>query len=53
MAIWTASDYVGAFMRASNAVYEREEGRPFWWLKPLQLLVTLILVLMAALVVSR
>ena len=51
VAIWTASNYVGAFMRASNAVYEREEGRPFWWLKPLQLLVTLILVLMAALVV--
>jgi membrane protein len=51
VAIWTASNYVGAFMRASNAVYEREEGRPFWLLKPLQLLVTLILVLMAALVV--
>jgi len=51
LAIWTASNYVGAFMRASNAVYEREEGRPFWKLKPLQLLVTLILVLLAALVV--
>jgi membrane protein len=51
VAIWTASNYVGAFMRASNAVYNREEGRPFWKLKPLQLLVTLILVLMAALVV--
>ncbi len=51
VAIWTASNYVGAFMRASNAVYEREEGRPFWKLKPLQLLVTLILVMMAALVV--
>ena len=51
LAIWTASNYVGAFMRASNSVYEREEGRPFWKLKPLQLLVTLILVLLAALVV--
>jgi membrane protein len=51
VAIWTASNYVGAFMRASNAVYEREEGRPFWLLKPVQLLVTLVLVLMAALVV--
>jgi membrane protein len=51
LAIWTASNYVGAFMRASNAVYEREEGRPFWKLKPLQLLVTLILVMLAALVV--
>ena len=51
LAIWTASNYVGAFMRASNSVYEREEGRPFWKLKPLQLLVTLILVLLAAAVV--
>jgi membrane protein len=51
VAIWTASNYVGAFMRASNAVYEREEGRPFWKLRPLQLAVTLTLVLLAALVV--
>ena len=51
LAIWTASNYVGAFMRASNAIYEREEGRPFYKLRPLQLLVTLVLVLMAALVV--
>jgi membrane protein len=51
VALWTASNYVGAFTRASNAIYEREEGRPFWKLRPIQLLVTLILVLMAALVV--
>jgi membrane protein len=51
VALWTASNYVGAFMRASNAVYEREEGRPFWILRPVQMLVTLVLVLMAALVV--
>jgi membrane protein len=38
-------------MRASNAIYEREEGRPFWKLRPLQMLVTLVLVLLAALVV--
>jgi membrane protein len=50
-ALWTASGYVGAFMRASNVIYEREEGRPFYILRPLQLLVTLVLVLMAALVV--
>ena len=29
-AIWSASGYIGAFMRASNAIYEVEEGRPFW-----------------------
>ena len=51
LALWTASNYVGAFMRASNSIYERDEGRPFWKLRPLQILVTLILVLMAALVV--
>jgi membrane protein len=51
VALWTASNYVGAFMRASNAIYERDEGRPFYKLKPVQLLVTLVLVMMAALVV--
>ena len=50
-ALWTASGYVGAFMRASNAFYEREEGRPFYILRPFQILVTLVLVMMAALVV--
>jgi membrane protein len=38
-------------MRAANAIYERQEGRGFLRLRPLQLLVTLILILMAALVV--
>ena len=51
VAIWTASGYVGAFMRASNSVYGREEGRPFWKLRPFQMLITLVLVLLAALVV--
>jgi membrane protein len=50
-ALWSASGYIGAFMRASNAIYEREEGRGFFKLRPVQLLVTLILVLLAALVV--
>jgi membrane protein len=51
VALWTASGYVGAFMRASNAIYEREEGRPFYVLRPLQVAVTFVLVMMAALVV--
>ena len=50
-ALWTASGYVGAFMRASNAIYEIEEGRPFYKLRPLQILVTLVLELMLAIVV--
>jgi len=42
LAIWSASGYVGAFSRAMNRIYEIDEGRPFWKLKPVQLLVTLI-----------
>ena len=49
-ALWTASGYVGAFMRASNLIYEVEEGRSFVKLRPLQMLVTLVLVLLLALV---
>lgn len=47
-ALWTASGYTGAFSRAMNRVYEVEEGRPFWKLKPIMLLITLILVLVVA-----
>jgi len=49
-ALWTASGYVGAFMRASNVVYEVEEGRRFWKLRPLQIAITVVLVLVSALV---
>jgi len=49
-ALWTASGYVGAFMRASNVIYEVEEGRSFIKLRPLQMLVTLVLVLLLTLV---
>ncbi|HXS43105.1 MAG TPA: YihY/virulence factor BrkB family protein [Solirubrobacteraceae bacterium] len=52
-ALWSASGYIGAFMRASNAIYEVEEGRPFWKLRPVQLLVTFILlVLLAAVAIA-
>ena len=50
VALWSASAYVGAFIRASNVIYEVEEGRPFWKLRPLQIAVTLVMVLLAALV---
>jgi membrane protein len=50
VALWSASGYIGAFMRASNIIYETPEGRPFWKLRPLQLGVTLaMIVLMVAL----
>jgi membrane protein len=48
-ALWTASGYVGASGRAMNRIYEIPEGRPFWKLRPIMLLITVVaLVLMAA-----
>ncbi|BCJ55618.1 ribonuclease [Actinoplanes sp. NBRC 14428] len=47
-ALWSASNYVGVFTRASNRVYGVKEGRPFWKLRPLQLGLSAVgLVLMA------
>jgi membrane protein len=51
-ALWSASGYVGAFMRASNVIYETPEGRPFWKLRPLQILVTLVMVILLALIAA-
>jgi membrane protein len=48
-ALWSASAYVGAFIRASNVVYETPEGRPFWKPRPLQIAVTLAMIVMMAL----
>jgi membrane protein len=47
-ALWSASGYVSAFTDASNVIYEVEEGRPIWKLKPLQLFVTLVCILLVA-----
>ena len=49
-ALWSASGYVGAFMRAMNVLYEVREGRPFWKLRPLQIAITILMVLLLALV---
>ncbi|HSD23349.1 MAG TPA: YihY/virulence factor BrkB family protein [Solirubrobacterales bacterium] len=48
VALWSASGYLGAFIRASNVIYETREGRPFWKLRPLQLLMTLVLLVLLA-----
>jgi membrane protein len=48
-ALWSASGYVGGFSRASNAIYEVEEGRPFWKLKPIQIVLTAVLIVLLAL----
>jgi membrane protein len=47
-ALWSASGYVGAFGRALNRMYQLGEGRPFWKLRPLQLVVTLGALVLAA-----
>jgi membrane protein len=49
-ALWSASGYVGAFGRGLNRIYEIDEGRPIWKLRPVMLLVTLVTVLLAAVV---
>jgi membrane protein len=48
VALWSASGYVAAFMRASNAIYEIEEGRPIWKTVPVRLGMTLVLVVLLA-----
>jgi membrane protein len=45
-ALWSASAYVAAFMRASNAIYDIEEGRPIWKTAPVRVGVTLVLVIL-------
>ncbi|MCW2143444.1 Virulence factor BrkB [Actinoplanes cyaneus] len=40
--LWSASGYVGAFMRASNAIYDVPEGRPIWKTLPIRVAVTVI-----------
>jgi membrane protein len=52
LALWSASSYVGAFMRASNAIYEKEEGRPFYKLRPVQVGVTLLMVVLITLTLA-
>jgi membrane protein len=49
-AVWSASGYIGAFIRAANAIYEIEEGRPFWKRRPLQVVITVAMVLLLAVV---
>src|SRR4051794_18286485 len=48
LAIWSASGYIGAFFKAGNAIYEVEEGRKFYKLRPIQLGLTLLFLLVIA-----
>jgi len=45
-AIWSASGYIGAFMDASNNVWDVEEGRPIWKKLPVRLGVTIVLLVL-------
>jgi membrane protein len=47
-ALWSASGYVSAFMRASNAIYGMPEGRPIWKTLPLRVGLTLVLLVLLA-----
>jgi membrane protein len=47
-ALWSASGYVAAFMRASNSIYDVGEGRPIWKTLPTRVLLTLVLVVLLA-----
>jgi membrane protein len=46
IALWSASGYIAAFMRASNAIYDVDEGRPIWRTAPIRLGVTVAVVVM-------
>ncbi len=48
VAIWSASGYVAAFMRASNVIYDVPEGRPVWKTVPIRLAVTIVTMLLLA-----
>ena len=52
IAFWSATGYVGAFMRAANAIYEVPEGRPLWKTLPVRLVITAITGLVLALSAS-
>jgi membrane protein len=45
-AIWAASGYIGAFMRASNVIWDVEEGRPIWKTVPLRVAITLVMLVL-------
>jgi membrane protein len=47
-ALWSASGYVAAFMRASNSIYDIEEGRPIWKTLPTRVVLTLVLLILLA-----
>ncbi|MCT9010782.1 YihY/virulence factor BrkB family protein [Streptomyces rhizosphaerihabitans] len=47
VAVWSASGYVAAFIRAANAIYDMPEGRPVWKILPVRVGVTVVLMVLA------
>jgi membrane protein len=47
-ALWSASGYVNAFGRAMNRIYEVDEGRPIWKLRPIMIVITVVVLLLVA-----
>jgi membrane protein len=42
VAFWSASGYIGGFIRAANAIYDVPEGRPIWKTLPTRLGITAV-----------
>ncbi|TCR26674.1 YihY/virulence factor BrkB family protein [Streptomyces sp. BK205] len=47
LAVWSASGYIAAFIRAANRVYDMPEGRPVWKILPLRVALTVVLMILA------
>ena len=47
-AVWAASGYIGGFIRASNTIWDVEEGRPIWKTLPLRIVITIVTLLLLA-----
>ncbi|WP_113701094.1 YihY/virulence factor BrkB family protein [Nonomuraea lactucae] len=48
VALWSASGYIAAFIRATNQIYDIREGRPFWKITPLRLGLTILVTVLLA-----
>ena len=48
VAVWSASGYIAAFIRAANAIWDVEEGRPVWKTIPLRLGITVVMLVLLA-----
>ncbi len=47
LAVWSASGYIAAFIRAANRVYDMPEGRPVWKILPVRVGLTVVLLVLA------